>query len=143
MNTRYEIDIVAWAEEQAALLRAGRFSEIDIANIAEEIEDVGKAEKRELASRMSVLLAQLLKWTFQPEHRGSVWQRIIKEQRKALAIHIKGTPSLKSVLSDPDWMAATWADAVSKATEETKLDVFPEECIWNRLQILASDYYPA
>ena len=52
MNTRYEADVVAWAQEQAALLRAGRFSEIDIANIAEEIEDVGKSEKRELASRL-------------------------------------------------------------------------------------------
>ena len=62
MNTRYEADVVAWAQEQAALLRAGRFSEIDIANIAEEIEDVGKSEKRELASRMAVLLAHLLKW---------------------------------------------------------------------------------
>ena len=59
--SHYETDIVAWSEEQAALLRAGRFSEIDIPNIAGEIEDVGKSEKHELASRMTVLLANLLK----------------------------------------------------------------------------------
>jgi len=62
MNTAYETDIIAWSEEQTALLRAGRFSELDIARIAEEIEDVEKSERRELASRMAVLLAHLLKW---------------------------------------------------------------------------------
>ena len=125
MNTRYEADVVAWAQEQAALLRAGRFSEIDIANIAE-----------------AVLLAHLLKWKFQPGRRGSSWQRTIKEQRKALALHIKGTPSLKTALSDRDWIAAVWADAVSSATQETQLDVFPEDCIWDMGQILSQEFYP-
>jgi hypothetical protein len=62
MGTLYEKDVVAWASEQAALLRAGQFSAIDVEHIAQEIEDVGKSEKRELASRMAVLLAHLLKW---------------------------------------------------------------------------------
>jgi hypothetical protein len=55
MSTRYETDVVAWANEQASLLRAGRFELLDRDHIAEEIEDVGKSEQRELASRMSVL----------------------------------------------------------------------------------------
>ncbi|QZY94286.1 DUF29 domain-containing protein [Pantoea dispersa] len=142
MNTRYEADVVAWAQEQAALLRTGRFSEIDVANIAEEIEDVGKSEKRELARRMAVLLAHLLILKFQPGRRGSSWQRTIKEHRKALALHIKGTPSLKTALSDRDWIAAVWADAVSSATQETQLDVFPEDCIWDMGQILSQKFYP-
>lgn len=71
MKTSYEADVVAWANEQAALLRAGRFDQLDLANIAEEIEDVGKSEKRELASRISVLLAHLLKWKYQPNLRSS------------------------------------------------------------------------
>ena len=62
MSTRYETDVVAWANEQAALLRAGKFSALDIEHIADEVEDVGKSEKRELASRMAVLLSHLLKW---------------------------------------------------------------------------------
>src|ERR1700677_3236034 len=62
MPVTYDADIVAWAEEQAALLRAGKFSALDIEHIADEVEDVGKSEKRELANRMSVLLAHLLKW---------------------------------------------------------------------------------
>ena len=142
MSTRYETDVVAWSQEQAALLRAGRFSEIDIANIVEEIEDVGKSEKRELASRMAVLLAHLLEWKFQPERRGASWQRTIKEQRKALVLHIKGTPSLKVALADPDWIAGTWSDSVAKAAQETQLDVFPEDCIWSVVQILSPDFYP-
>lgn len=69
-TTRYETDIVAWANEQAQLVRAGQFELLDLEHIAEEIEDVGKSEQRELASRMTLLIAHLLKWQFQPERRG-------------------------------------------------------------------------
>ncbi|PQQ36278.1 DUF29 domain-containing protein [Photorhabdus luminescens] len=141
-HTRYETDVIAWANEQAALLRAGKFSEIDIVNIAEEIEDVGKSEKRELASRIAVLLSHLLMWQFQPGRRGSSWQRTIKEQRKALALHIKETPSLKSTIADENWFAKVWSDAVSSAVDETWLDMFPNECVWNINQILSQEFYP-
>ena len=77
MGTPYEKDVVAWAYEQAALLRAGKLASIDIEHIAEEIEDVGKSEQREFASRMAVLLAHLLKWQFQPERRGNSWTNTI------------------------------------------------------------------
>ncbi len=102
MGTRYETDVVAWANEQAALLRSGKLSQLDIANIAEEIEDVGKSEKRELASRMAVLLAHLLKWQFQAGRRGSSWQRTIREQRKSILLRVRKTPSLKSCLTDSE-----------------------------------------
>ena len=77
----YDKDINAWAQEQARLLRAGRFEMLDIEHIAGEIEDVGKSEQRELASRMAVLLAHLLKWQYQPERRGASWEKTIKAQR--------------------------------------------------------------
>ena len=82
MTTAYEKDIVAWANEQAGFIRAGRFDLLDLENIAEEIEDVGKSEKRELASRIAVLLSHLLKWQFQSGRRGASWQRTIKEPSK-------------------------------------------------------------
>lgn len=78
MGKRYEQDVVAWAQEQAALLREGKFSAVDVEHIADEIEDVGKSEQRELSSRMAVLLADLLRWQYQPGRRGSSWQRTIK-----------------------------------------------------------------
>lgn len=142
MGTRYETDVVAWANEQAALLRSGKLSQLDIANIAEEIEDVGKSEKRELASRMAVLLAHLLKWQFQAGRRGSSWQRTIREQRKSILLRVRKTPSLKSCLTDSEWIEEVWSDAVAAAAEETGLDGFPDECIWNSEQILSADFYP-
>ena len=88
-TVNYETDVVVWANEQAWLVRNKKFELLDIEHIAEEIEDVGKSEQRELASRMAVLIAHLLKWQFQPEYRGVSWERTIKEQRKALEFHIK------------------------------------------------------
>ena len=142
MGTPYEKDVVAWAMEQAALLRAGNLSALDIEHVAEEIEDVGKSEKRELASRMAVLLSHLLKWLHQPGQRCSSWSRSLKEQRKAIAAAMRQAPSLKASLSDADWLAGVWADAVTKAVDETGLDSFPEDCPWTMAQVLTEDFFP-
>ena len=75
--TRYDKDVLLWSQEQARLLRARRFDELDIEHLADEIEDVGKSEKRELASRMAVLLAHLLKWSRQQENRTNSWRATI------------------------------------------------------------------
>ncbi|MBF0393862.1 MAG: DUF29 domain-containing protein, partial [Alphaproteobacteria bacterium] len=69
----YERDFFAWANEQAALLRAGNLSVADIEHIAEEIESMGRTERREMVSRLTVLLLHLLKWRYQPSRRGSSW----------------------------------------------------------------------
>lgn len=139
----YEKDIVAWAGEQARLLRAGRFDQLDIEHIAEEIEDVGKSEQRELASRMATLLAHLLKWEFQPERRGASWQRTIKAQRDGIGRRLKKTPSLQPMLTDEDWNAEIWADAVAQAATETGLADFPDCCPWSfRDQVLRDDWLP-
>lgn len=143
MTTDYEADIVAWASEQAALLRAGKYSALDIEHIADEVEDVGKSEKRELANRMSVLLAHLLKWHVQPERRGRSWRTTIKLQREAIAIHLDDVPSLKATLRDPRWWRVAWGDAVTKATEETGLQDLPDICPWSQDEILDPDYLPA
>jgi hypothetical protein len=142
MATAYENDIVAWAKEQAYLLRSGQMSALDIEHIAEEIEDVGKSEQRELANRMAILLSHLLKWQYQPERQGSSWQRTIKEQRKAIARRLKNTPSLKAPINDVEWLEDTWSDAVSLAINETGLDCFPEACRWSIEDILAEDWLP-
>jgi hypothetical protein len=144
MSVAYEKDIIAWANEQASFIRAGRFDLLDLENIAEEIEDVGKSEQRELESRMAVLIAHLLKWQFQPTHQGSSWGLTIKEQRKMIAIRLKQTPSLKASLKDIDWQAISWTDAVSIAVKETGLDrlLFPELCPWTPEQILDQSFFP-
>lgn len=140
----YEQDIVAWADEQARLLRARRFDLLDIEHLAEEIEDVGKSEQRELASRMARLLAHLLKWQFQPERQGASWQRTINEQRKSIKRRLLKSPGLQSVLTDPDCHAEIWADAVLQAVDEAGLADFPEECPWRfEDEVLQDAWMPA
>lgn len=92
MGTAYEADIITWANEQAALLRSGKFTALDIEHIADEIEAVGKSEQRELSSQMAVLLSQLIKWQFQPSYRGVSWEKTIKAQRKEIEYSQKVTP---------------------------------------------------
>src|SRR6202051_632405 len=81
----YDQDFYAWANQQAALLRDGRFAEADMAHIAEEIESMGKTEKRELVSRLTVLLLHLLKWRSQPGGRGNSWRLSIANARDEIA----------------------------------------------------------
>ena len=143
MGTRYESDVVAWANEQARLIRAGQFELLDLEHIADEIEDVGKSEQRELAKRMAVLLAHLLKWQCQPERQGSSWVRTIKEQRKRVLLRLEEIPSLSGKLSDVKWWTDVWADAVSQAITETGVDTFPDECPWAVSEVLQPDWLPA
>ena len=140
----YHVDIVAWANEQARLIRSKQFDLLDLEHIAEEIEDVGKSEQRELASRMAVLLAHLLKWEYQPERRGSSWRETIETQRERLERRLRKTPSLKAAFKDPDWMADAWDDAVDFAIQETGLarKIFPKTCPWTTAQIMAGEFFP-
>jgi len=141
-NTLYERDFYAWANEQASLLRAGRLSEADIENIAEEIESMGRSEKRELVSRLKVLLIHLLKWQFQPALRGNSWRLSIEEQRRGVADHMADNPSLKDRL--PAALVSAYADAILAAARETGLDrrTFPSPCVWSFEQMMDDDFWP-
>ena len=143
-KTSYDKDVILWSQEQAALLRAGQYSQLDIEHLADEIEDVGKSEKRELANRMAVLLAHLLKWRFQPELRSSSWRATIKDQRESIAILIEETPSLKASLRDEKWRRTIWLDARAQARKETGMsaDGFPEDCPWTPEQTLSAGWLP-
>jgi Domain of unknown function DUF29. len=143
MATSYETDVVEWANEQARLIRAGRFDLLDLEHIAEEIEDVGKSEQRELANRMAVLLAHLLKWQYQPERRGNSWERTIRHQRKRIVLALQRTPSLKAMLDAADWQLEMWLDGIDQAERETGIDCFPEICPWAmEAEILNEDWLP-
>lgn len=141
MGTSYETDIVAWANEQAALLRAGNLSSIDALNIAEEIESVARTERRELKHRIAVLAAHLLKWKFQPERRSKSWRATIRQQRREAAHALMETPSLHHALDDESWLALVWSSAVTRAINETSLD-FPESWVWPLDQVLDPDFWP-
>ncbi len=142
MSKLYDTDVVAWASEQAELLRSGQWSRLDIDNIAEEIEDVGKSAQRELGSRVAVLIAHLLKWKFQPELRSKSWLATIAVQRRALARKLQSMPSLKRFYFDEQWLGEAWDDALAIAIAETGLHEFPESLIWTSRQVLDPDFFP-
>ena len=98
---------------------------------------MGKSEKRELSSRMAVLLSHLLKWEYQADRRSKSWTSTIGDQRKRIALALKATPSLRASLTDADWLEEAWLDARSQARTETGLDNFPESCPWSMDQILS------
>ena len=139
----YGKDVNAWANEQARLLRAGRFDLLDIEHIAAELEDVGKSEQRELASRMAVLMAHLLKWQHQPDRRGASWEKTIKAQRKEIRYALDESPSLVPKLEEPRWLDMVWSRAVAQAVNETGLDCFPPECPWSiQDEVLVETWQP-
>jgi len=139
MSDLYDRDFYAWANEQAALLRAGRLSTADIAHIAEEIESMGRSEKRELTSRLAVLLAHLLKWRFQPERRGRSWQATIREQRSEVADLLADNPSLGARLDE--LLPNAYGKAVQIAIRETDLpeETFPAICPWSFEQAMGCE----
>ena len=141
----YEKDVAGVGAGAGASPARGRLcAHLDIEHIADEIEDVGKAEQRELASRTAVLLAHLLKWRYQPQLRSKSWRATIDIQRKSVARRIETTPSLKATLRDPEWRDDIWLDALKAAIAETGLDpaVFPTASPWPIEQALDPDFWP-
>ena len=141
-NSLYDRDFYAWANEQAALLRAGKLMEADIQNIAEEIESMGRSEKRELVSRLTVLLLHLLKWQFQPGLRGTSWRLSIENTRYQLEEHIEDNPSLRSQLDQV--MRNAYRRAQNDAVSETGLarNTFPDDCPYTFDQAISLGFWP-
>lgn len=141
-STLYDRDFYAWSMEQAELLRAGKLTQADIEHIAEEIESMGKTEKRELISRLIVLLSHLLKWQYQPVRRGASWEVTISNQRRALTRHLADNPSLKSKVSEA--IDDAYPDARNEAYGETNLpkSTFPQTCPWPFDQFINDTFWP-
>lgn len=140
--TLYDTDFYAWTQQQATLLRDEGFAELDIHNLIEEIEAMGRSEKRELASRLQVLLMHLLKWQFQAELRCRSWQNTIRTQRSDLARLLADNPSLRTTV--PDVIAQVYPDAVLDAIEETGLVAprFPSVCPYAAAEVLDRTFLP-
>lgn len=140
--TQYETDYYAWTQEQAALLRAGKLDQVDISHLIEEMENMGASERRELLSRLGILLGHLLKWQYQPEFRGQSWIRTIREQRRMVALHLKQNPSLKAKLAE--FMLDGYALGRGLASDETGFPetTFPAECPWGLDEVLELEFWP-
>jgi Domain of unknown function DUF29 len=141
-RSKYDTDFYAWSLHNAALIRAGRLSEVDLTHVAEEIESMGKANKRELISRLAVLLAHLLKWKFQPGLRGNSWKYTIDTQRFEVQDVLNESPSLKHEIHEQ--VDHAYKKAVMLAAAETGFNrnTFPENCPFSLLDALNETFFP-
>ena len=150
LSTLYHTDFSAWAQRNAELIRTGHYDALDVAHLLEELDDMGKSERRELENRLTILLAHLLKWEYQlpqlaekwREFDGRSWRSTIIEQRDRIAKRLKTTPGLKRTLVEV--IAEAYADAVALVCKESQLpgETFPSTCPYSESEILAEDFYP-
>lgn len=138
----YDTDFAAWAERQAKLLREARFGELDIANISEEIEALGRSDRFAIASHLEVLLTHLLKWKYQPEARSTSWQGSIRNARRSIERLIADSPSLRVVPLQK--YTAAFIDAREIAALETglPLSTFPIDCPFSVEEVLSLTFLP-
>ncbi len=138
----YEQDRHAWATHTATLLRQDRLAEVDITHLTEELDSMGASERRELYSRLKVLLVHLLKWRYQPERQSDRWGYTIDEQRDQLIYLFRQSPSLKPTV--PDVVDEAYPTARRFAARETRLPpaTFPERSPFTVDQILDPNYWP-
>lgn len=138
----YQNDFYSWTQQQAALLKAKQFNQLDFDNLIEEIESMGISEKRELISRLTILLGHLLKWKLQPEKRSNSWQATIAVQRIDLKEHLSDNPSLKHQLDER--FQDSYRKGILLAVKETELhpSKFPIESPFTLEQIFDENYFP-
>ena len=138
----YDRDYYLWLQQTAQLIKEGKFSEVDAANLIEEIEDMGRSEKRAVKSNLVILLLHLLKYKYQPDKRTNSWKASIREHRRRLRDDFKVSPSLKRYFAEV--FNECYQDAREQAADETGLAIntFPIKCPFAPSETLDSDYLP-
>lgn len=138
----YDRDFYLWIEETLKLLRENKLAEIDVANLIEEIEDMGKSQKQAVRSNLIVLLMHLLKYQYQPEKQSGSWKYTIREHRRRLIEAFEDSPSLRNYLTEV--FDKCYQNARKEAADETELSLntFPNESPFTIEQTLEEDFLP-
>ncbi len=139
----YERDYYTWTLEQARALKERHIESLDWHNLAEEVEDLGRSEKRELRSRLEVLLVHLLKWRFQPRRRSKSWRATLTVQRIKLRRHLRDNPGLKPFV--PDLLAEAYHTArieVAGRLSSAEESHLPKSCPWSYEQVMDESFKP-
>ena len=142
-NTQlYDRDFFKWIETTANLLRSQRFGEIDLENLIEEIESMGRSEKNALESNLEVLLMHLLKYKYQPQKISNSWKYTIREHRLRIIKSLKSSPSLKIYFLEI--FAACYKNARDLAADESGLEImtFPESSPFTPEETIDSNFLP-
>ena len=142
MSETYSTDFSDWTRQTAQLLRERRWDELDVANLIDEVEDLGKSERRAIASQLTRLLLHLLKWHYQPQRRSDSWLDSITDARTQIDLAIKDSPSLKDYPAEQ--LEDSYRRARRQAATQTKLEisVFPETCQYPLDLVLSEDWLP-
>jgi hypothetical protein len=142
-STLYEQDYYLWLEKTVDDLLTGRWSELDLSNLVEEIKDMGRSERRALESNLSVILLHLLKYKYQPTHRSNSWLSSILEHRLRIRKQLKQSPSLKPYLEQV--FEECYGEARLLAVVETGLPqaTFPTSSPFTTEESLSIDYLPS
>lgn len=142
LDNRYHSDFHAWTQQQATLLRNQQWHQIDLPNLIEEIESLGKQQRQELRNRLSLLIGHLLTWEYQPQRRSRSWLATIRIQRRDTLRLLKDNPSLNAYL-EPILMEA-YENGKDLAMGETNLpdETFPEQCPYPFTEIMNDCFYP-
>ncbi len=138
----YEEDFMLWLEQQIAFLRSGKWEQLDIDNLTEELEGMVRSDHRELRSRFMVLIKHLLKCQFQPERKSKSWRSTLLTQRGEIQQILDDSPSLKRRLSE--FASSRYSHAVQEAALETGLPMstFPESNPYTVAQLLDPKFVP-
>ncbi len=138
----YQKDYYGWLQENARLIREKKFSEIDTENLIEELESMGKSEKRELSSRLTILLMHLLKWQYQAVKRSTSWRNTIAVQRIDVRELLEDSPSLRNEVSDRIETAYEKAKLAAEVETGIEKQNFPAACPFSLEQILDENFLP-
>ncbi len=138
----YEQDFLTWTQQQAEYLQKGRWAELDVKNLIEELEALGRSEQKELSSYFQVLVMHLLKCQYQPEKRTPSWNNTLSNCRDKIQDCLEDTPSLQRFLQDSEWIEKYYRRARRDAAKETQkpLQTFPTECPYTISQILDPEF---
>jgi hypothetical protein len=127
MNTQYEKDFYGWCDKQASIIRNGDICLMDFENLAEEIESMGNEKRRELQNRLTVLLTHILKWKYQPSHRGNSWRYTMDEQIERIDDLLLDNPSLKAKYGEIITKAYKYSRMHARNETGLALETFPEQ----------------
>jgi hypothetical protein len=142
IQSLYDSDFYAWALQNAALFKAKRFNELDFEHLAEEIENMGKSEGRELDSRLTELLLHLLKWHYQTQRRCRSWTVSINKQRIGVDKVLDENPSLKHELEERLQQSYKYARRYAATETSVPLTTFPEQCPYSLQEALDAEFLP-
>ena len=138
----YQQDFFAWTKQQINFLQNQQWNQLDLANLIEEIETLGKQQRQELRNRLSILIGHLLKWEYQPQKRSYSWLATLRVQRIDIQELIDDNPSLKPYLEEA--LTQAYIKGLLLAVSETNLPdlTFPQNCPYSLTEILSDRFYP-